>query len=213
MKFFSQQYTSKEPPCSDLTLLIGCQEEHLACKKGAMRWLSVWNKVQMMCIWSSWCHCHLIISCFIKIQIRFTFLVPAYPGCPGKEAIKQVSFCLKSTDGFTSGLGGLGRDSMTRWAVCPVHPATWPSSQHQLPADCDEGSDLWPGTRPSPQCRSMHRNRLWSAEHLTYTNNTYIHCQLHWQFSLPLHTCIHSNLYSAKIIQVAQLPQRDRTSP
>jgi len=26
--------------------------------------------------------------CFIKIQIGLTFLVLAYPGCPGKEAIK-----------------------------------------------------------------------------------------------------------------------------
>ena len=29
------------------------------------------------------------LSCFIKIQTGFTFLVPAYPGCPGKEAVKQ----------------------------------------------------------------------------------------------------------------------------
>ena len=51
-----------------------------------LAWLSVWSEVQMTCIWSSWCHCHLIISCFIKIQIGLTFLVPAYPG--GKEAVK-----------------------------------------------------------------------------------------------------------------------------
>jgi len=25
-----------------------------------------------------------------KIQAGFTFLVPAYPGCPGKEAVKRV---------------------------------------------------------------------------------------------------------------------------
>jgi len=25
-----------------------------------------------------------------KIQIGFTFLVPAYPGCPGKEAVKWL---------------------------------------------------------------------------------------------------------------------------
>jgi len=50
----------------------------------------------MICIWSSWCHCYLIISCFIKIQIGLTFLMPAYPGCPGKEAIKQVSECLSN---------------------------------------------------------------------------------------------------------------------
>ena len=30
----------------------------------------------------------LTVSCSSKIQIGFTFLVPAYPGCPGKEAIK-----------------------------------------------------------------------------------------------------------------------------
>jgi len=41
--------------------------------------------------WSSWCHCHPIISCFIEIHIGLTFLVPAYPGCPGKQAVKQVS--------------------------------------------------------------------------------------------------------------------------
>ena len=29
----------------------------------------------------------LTVSCSSKIQIGFTFLVPAYPGCPGKEAV------------------------------------------------------------------------------------------------------------------------------
>ena len=48
--------------------------------------LSVWSKVQTTCKWSSWCHCHPIICGFIKIQTGLTFLVPAYPGCPGKEA-------------------------------------------------------------------------------------------------------------------------------
>jgi len=31
-----------------------------------------------------------VISCLILIQAGFTFLVPAYPGSPGKEAVKQV---------------------------------------------------------------------------------------------------------------------------
>jgi len=39
--------------------------------------LSVWSEVEMICIWSSWCHCHPIISCFIKIQIGLIFLVLA----------------------------------------------------------------------------------------------------------------------------------------
>jgi len=49
------------------------------------------SKVQMICVWSNWCHCHPINSCFIKIQNGLTFLLPAYPGCLGKEAVKQVS--------------------------------------------------------------------------------------------------------------------------
>jgi len=36
-------------------------------------WLSVWSEVQMMCIWSSWCHCHPIISCSSKIQNGLPF--------------------------------------------------------------------------------------------------------------------------------------------
>jgi len=31
------------------------------------------------------------VSCFSKIQIGFTFLVPAHPGSPGERAIKLVS--------------------------------------------------------------------------------------------------------------------------
>jgi len=39
-----------------LTLLVGRQEEHLACKKlgdEVLAWLSVWSEIQMICIWSS----------------------------------------------------------------------------------------------------------------------------------------------------------------
>jgi len=32
----------------------------------------------------------LTISCFSKIQIGFTFLVPAHPGSPGQRAVKRV---------------------------------------------------------------------------------------------------------------------------
>jgi len=43
-----------------LTLLVGKQEGHPACKKlssGVLAWLAVWGEVQI-CIWPSWCHCH-----------------------------------------------------------------------------------------------------------------------------------------------------------
>jgi len=32
----------------------------------------------------------LTVSCFSKIQIGFTFLVPAHPGSPGQRSIKRV---------------------------------------------------------------------------------------------------------------------------
>ena len=38
----------------------------------------------------------LAVSCLSKIQLGFTFLVPAHPGRPGKGAIKRVLllFCI-----------------------------------------------------------------------------------------------------------------------
>ena len=36
----------------------------------------------------------LTVSCFSKIQIGFTFLVPAHPGSPGKKAVKRVCVCV-----------------------------------------------------------------------------------------------------------------------
>ena len=35
-----------------------------------------------------------IVSCFSKIQIGFTFLVPAHPGSPRKKAVKRVCVCV-----------------------------------------------------------------------------------------------------------------------
>jgi len=36
----------------------------------------------------------LTVSRSSKIQIGFTILVPAYPGCPGKEAVKWLLLLL-----------------------------------------------------------------------------------------------------------------------
>jgi len=53
----------------------------------------------------------LTVSCFSKIQIGFTFLVPADPGSPGKTATKRV--CV------WSGLLALA----VVWADSPVYGA------------------------------------------------------------------------------------------
>jgi len=39
----------------------------------------------------------LTVSCFSKIQIGFTFLVPAHPGNPRKRAVKRVCVCNSNT--------------------------------------------------------------------------------------------------------------------
>ena len=36
----------------------------------------------------------LTVSCYSKIQIGFTFLVPAHMGSPGKRAVKRVCVCV-----------------------------------------------------------------------------------------------------------------------
>jgi len=77
---------------SVLTLLVGWQEGHPACKKlsgGMLAWLSIWSKVQT-CIWPSWCHCHSLSLASVKSRLVFTFLVPAHLGSPGKWAVKWV---------------------------------------------------------------------------------------------------------------------------
>jgi len=83
---------------SALTLLVGWQEGQPACKKlsgGMLAWLSDWIEVQTcISISPSWWHLPLTVSCFSKIQIGFTFLVPAYPGSPGQRAVKRVCVCV-----------------------------------------------------------------------------------------------------------------------
>jgi len=56
-----------------------------------LAWLSVWGEMQI-CIWPSWCHCHSLSLAPVNpdwfYQNGSAFLVPAYPGCPGKKAVK-----------------------------------------------------------------------------------------------------------------------------
>ena len=98
-----EPYLFSHSAFSASTLLVGQHKAHLACKKlsgGVLAWLSVWSEVQT-CLWPSWCHCHSLslASCFSKIRIGFTFLIPAHPGSPGQMAIKWVCECLQPFSG------------------------------------------------------------------------------------------------------------------
>jgi len=59
---------------------------------GVLAWLSDWSEVQTS-IWPGWCHCHSLSLASVKIQIGFSFLVPAHPGSPGQRAVKRVCVC------------------------------------------------------------------------------------------------------------------------
>jgi len=67
-----------------LTLLVGRQEGHPACKK--TKW---WGAGVVICLergadlhMAQLMPMPLTVSCFSKIQIGFTLLVPAHPGSP-----------------------------------------------------------------------------------------------------------------------------------
>jgi len=75
---------------SALTLLDGQQEGHPACKK--TEW---WGAGVVICLergadlhMAQQIPLPLTVSCFRKIQIDFTFLVPDQLGSPGKRAVK-----------------------------------------------------------------------------------------------------------------------------
>ena len=84
---------------SALTLWVGWQEGHPACKKlsgGLLAWLSVWSEVQT-CIWPRWCHCHSLSLASVKnpdwFYLSATGSVGLTRGSPGQRAIKQVCVC------------------------------------------------------------------------------------------------------------------------
>jgi len=88
---------------SALTLLCGWQEGHPASKKlsgGVLAWficLDLGADLQMVQLMPL----PLTVPCFSKIQIGFTFLVPAQPGSPGQRAVKCVCVCWYATVPYT----------------------------------------------------------------------------------------------------------------
>jgi len=79
-----------------LTLLVGRQEGHPACKKTEQ-----WGAGVVICL-DRGADLHtaqlmpppLTVSCFSKIQIGFAFLVPANLGSPRQRAVKRVCVCV-----------------------------------------------------------------------------------------------------------------------
>ena len=63
----------------------------------------------------------LTVSCFSKIQIGFTFLVPAHPGSPRKRAVKRVCVCVsQSTQRRSSATADGPCDMMCQLKSCQL---------------------------------------------------------------------------------------------
>jgi len=81
---------------SALMLFVGRQEGHPAWKK--TEW---WGAGVVICLergadlhMAQLMPLPLTVSCFSKIQIGFTFLVPPHPGSTGQRAVKRVCVCV-----------------------------------------------------------------------------------------------------------------------
>jgi len=77
---------------SALTLLVGRQEGHPACKK--LEW---WGAGMVICLervadlhMAQLMPLPLTVSCFSKIQIGFAFLVLTHLSSPGQRAVKRL---------------------------------------------------------------------------------------------------------------------------
>ena len=62
----------------------------------------------------------LTVSCFSKIQIGFTFLVPAHLGSPGKRAVKRVCVCVIHVLHHKTDLSHASEDGVEATAKVPV---------------------------------------------------------------------------------------------
>jgi len=105
----------------------------------------------------------LTVSCFSKIQIGFTFLVPAHPGGPGKRFVKRARACV------VAGEENITSEAETNWYCDPEAAHAVLAGLNKvvtlLPSEiCKESSLTW-------VCYSC------CIDHCDQCNNVYAHAQ------------------------------------
>ena len=102
--FFSRFLLEMCKAFSALTLFVGRQEGHPACKR--TKW---WGAGMVICLelcadlhMAQLMPLPLTVSCFSKIQIGFTFLVLAHLGSPGKRPLNGCVYVCMYVVAFAS---------------------------------------------------------------------------------------------------------------
>ena len=86
----------------------------------------------------------LIVSCFSKIQIGFTFLEPAHPGSPGQRAVKHLCVCVAEYHLCWQNMTYIGRT----WFILAEYNFYWQNITsigriRLLPAEYDFHWQIW----------------------------------------------------------------------
>ena len=92
----------------------------------------------------------LTVSCFSKIQIGFTFLVPAHPGSPGQRAVKRVRVCVC-----------VGRAAEREW-----------TERNAIQIDAPRVGNLWLRHWPGGAVAEMYSDPCGHAAHATVAQLT-----------------------------------------
>jgi len=117
---------------SALTLLVGRQEGHPACKKqsgGVLAWLSVWSEVQT-CIWPSWCHCHSLSLAPVKSRLVLPFWYRLTQVVLEKRPLNGCSCC-----SYCPGKPELARCTVNmrdNWYNIQCGSTRWPSNNQRI---------------------------------------------------------------------------------
>ena len=155
-----------------LTLLVGWQEGHPACKKlsgGELAWLSVWSEVQT-CIWPSWCHCHSLSLASVKSRFvlpfwyRLTRVVPdkgLLKGCLFVRACVRVRACVCVRVWATCSVRDMFlRSATTVWTSITSHAGGRRSTGHARGACAAPSAAA--STKSTPSTRSSSPTRtIW----------------------------------------------------
>ena len=115
---------------SALTLLVGRQEGHPACKKNlsgwVLAWLSAWSEV-LTCICPSWCHWHWLSLASVKSRLVLPFWYRLTRVVPEKEPLNVCVWGKGKVFPYSLPSVGPGADP----GVHTVSPqVTWNESRH-----------------------------------------------------------------------------------